>query len=80
MVADRAPSPLRRLKAAVRKVTEGKDPLAHTLRENGLRVRLEGNDILIEPFDLDSIPSVIRNQKGAETGLKIEQIANGEEY
>lgn len=74
----RAPSPLRRVRSIVRKITDGDEPLVDTLRENRLRVRLEGDAILIEPFEMDNSPIMERNKLGSETGLKIERLAAGD--
>lgn len=77
-MSGRAPSPLRRLKAAVRQITDGDEPLANLMRANGLRLRIEGDALLLEPFNMDNGPILKRNDAGVKMGRRIEGLANDE--
>lgn len=76
----RAASPLRRMRAVIRNLTEGDEPLCDLLRKNGLRVRIEGDATLIEPFDMDKPVQITPNTKGKALGQIIEGLANGERH
>lgn len=58
------------------KITDGADPLVDKLRDNSLRIRLEGDAIFIEPFKMDS-NSASADQTGSALADRIKALSGG---